>query len=91
MNEEDPKPAIIPNASTLTNAKYEYKESAHLDKDPVIAISKLKKVGEAQQMVAVRNIGYDPFFVIYFTNYQSLVYRKYALAEHSCEDLCPNS
>lgn len=72
---------IIPKASVLNVAKHEYMQSLQLDKNPIIAISKMKRIGDAESKLAIRFIGYDPFYVMYWSNYQSLVYKKYASNE----------
>lgn len=83
MNRDDPEPPILPKSTVLHVAKNRYLESLYLDKDPVVAISKLKRVGETENKYAIRNIGYDPFIVLYWTNYQKLIYSKYAGKEEA--------
>lgn len=68
----------------MNMAKHEYVESLHLDKDPVVAISALRRLGNIEAKSAIRYLGYDPFYVMYWTNYQNLVYRMYTSTENSC-------
>lgn len=74
MNRDDPESPTPPKSSVLHVAKNQYLESLYLEKDPVVAISKLKRVGEKENRYAIRNIGYDPFMVLYWTNYQKLIH-----------------
>lgn len=81
MSPGDPEPPVLPNVSTLKVAKKEYIDSQSMDRDPIIAIAKLKMLGDTEQKLALRNIGYDPFVTFFWTNYQNLVYKKYASSE----------
>lgn len=83
MSPGDPEPPILPKSSVLNAARHEYNEGLSLDRDPILAISKLKRIGETEEKFAIRSIGYDPFFVHYWTNYQNVVYKKYARTQIS--------
>lgn len=69
--------------NVLSVAKCEYLQSLSLDKDPVIAISKMKRIGRTEDKFAIRNIGYYPFYVQYWSNHQNVVYKTYAGREVS--------
>lgn len=77
----DPEPPTLPHPSTLRVAKNEYLERKYWDKDAIISISRMKRADHTDQKLAIRHVGYDPFYVFYFTNYQKLVYKQYAMSE----------
>jgi len=74
MTPGDPEPPHLYDAFILHVAKNEYTKSQHFDKDPVNAISIMKR---SVYLNCIHNIGLDPFFVHYWTNHQLQVYRKY--------------
>lgn len=78
MSPGDPEPPTLPKSNVLNAAKCEYLKSLQLDRDPVIAISKMKRVGRTEDLFTIRNIGYDPFYVQYWSRHQNVVYKKYA-------------
>lgn len=59
----------------LRNAKSEYKKSQYLDKDPIKALSILKRKTTLGKNV-VHNIGYDPFYVHFWSSHQNRLYNK---------------
>lgn len=83
MSPDDPEPPILRKSSVLNAAKPDYIEELSLDRDPILAIAKLKRIGETDERFAIRSIGYDPFFVHYWTNHQNLVYKKHVRTEIS--------
>lgn len=41
----------------------------------------MKRIGRTEDKFTIRNIGYDPFYVQYWSNHQNVVYKKYAESE----------
>lgn len=81
MSLGDPEPPTLPKADVMNVAKHEYLQSSLLDKDPIVAIAKMKRIGPTEEKLTIRNVGYDPFYVQYWTHYQNLIYEKYTKRE----------
>lgn len=64
---------------TYQKCKEEEEQKTYLDKDPVVSLGKLKRCSGGQNVI--RNIGYDPFFVYFWSNHQINVYNK-KITEH---------
>jgi len=65
----------------LRVAKYNIKEKSYFDKDPIKA-SEIMQLGPLKNII--HNIGLNPFFVHYWSNYQLDVYRTYLLDKIAC-------
>jgi len=74
MTPRDPEPSHLPNASVLHVAKNEYIKSQLYDNDPIKALCIMKYSAYCN---CIHNIEIDPFFVHYWTNHQSQMYKKY--------------
>lgn len=77
----DPEPPTLPKADVMHVAKNEHLQSSLLDKDPIVAIAKMKRIGRTEEKLSIRNVGYDPFYVQYWTHHQNLIYEKYTKRE----------
>ena len=71
----DPEPSTIPSLNALRLIKSRTKQSSHLDSDPIISVIKMK--GNAPFSLIFRDIGYDPFFLHYWSAAQENAYRIY--------------
>lgn len=65
----------LQNEEVLHKAKHEYRKAQYLDPDPVRALSILKRLTPVGQNV-VHKIGYDPFFVHFWSSHQTKVYNE---------------
>lgn len=81
MTEKDTiEPPHLYNADVLRTAKYQAQLQKYRDLDPIRAISKFKK---AEGQTIIRDIGYDPFVVHFWSPHQIKVYNK-IMKKNSC-------
>lgn len=80
MTFEDVEPPHLYKASVLHTAKSEFVKSQYFDSDPIKAICIMKR---SIYPNCIHNVGNDPFFIHYWTNYQLQLYRKYYSANIS--------
>lgn len=66
------EPPHLFSANVLRVAKYDVTQANYFDKDPIKALQ-IMQLGPLQNIV--HNIGLNPFFVHYWSNYQLDVYR----------------
>ena len=66
---------LIPSLNALRLIKSRGKQSSHLDSDPILSVIKMK--GNIPFDVTFRDIGYDPFFLHYWSAAQVNAYRVY--------------
>jgi hypothetical protein len=66
------RPAHLPSANVWRGAKHGELKNNHLHGDPVIAICIAKKMADF-----IQNVGYDKFFVHYWSSLQLHVYNEY--------------
>lgn len=69
----DDRLLMLHGPGVLRNAKYEAKKSSYLDLDPIKALALLKRKTVAGANV-VRRIGYDPFFVHFWSSHQIRIF-----------------
>lgn len=79
--DDNVEPPHLYSANVLRKAKCEVKQKNYLHKDPIKALeimqlSSLKNI--------LHNIGLNPFFAHYWSNYQLDVYRTYTADETAC-------
>lgn len=79
MDLEDVEPSHIPNLSVLRTAKSQALEKHRQNSDPIIAIS-IEKHNPPYQGV-IHDIGYDRFYVHYWSTAQLHVYRAFCERE----------
>lgn len=78
---EKTEPPHLYSADVLKAAKHEIIEKTYFDKDVIKALH-LMMLGPLRHVI--HNLGLSPFFVYYWTNHQSHVYRTYAIDETAC-------
>lgn len=76
MNLYDPEPPQLYKASILRKAKQERQDKNLQIKGPCV-FSNLQDMKYMQHAGSIHNIGYDPFFVHYWTSEQITVYLEY--------------
>lgn len=82
MNTSDTaEPPHLFSANVLRVAKNKVIKEDYLDKDPLKALL-LMQLGSLRDII--HNIGLNPFFIHYWSNYQINVYRSYATSEPAC-------
>lgn len=74
------EPPHLFTTNVLRVAKKKIIEEDYLDKDPLKAL--LMQLGSLRNII--HNIGLNPFFTHYWSNYQINVYRSYAMSEPAC-------
>ena len=75
MDFGDPEPASIPSLNALRIIKCRTKCSGQLDPDPILAVIKMKNTEPYNTIF--KDIGYDPFFIHYWSAAQTNCYRIY--------------
>lgn len=74
MNEEDlTEPPHLYSAKVLRMVKYESQQKKYRDSDPIQAIAKFKK---SEGRTIIRDIGFDPFVVHFWSPHQIRLYNK---------------
>jgi len=81
QNNDNIEPPHLFNANVLRVAKHNIKEKSYFDKNPIKALE-IMQLGPLKNII--HNIGLNPFFVHYWSNYQLDVYRTYSLDETAC-------
>lgn len=72
----------LPSSTVLRTLKSEYTKKQFLDNNPVIALSILKRKSSIGRNV-IHKIGYDPFFVYFWSSHQVKLYNT-QVAEGGC-------
>lgn len=75
----DAVPAQIPNLGALGVAKHRALVSNRLHSDPIVAVRKMKYLGEFSN--TIHDIGSDKTFVHFWSNLQLQIYREYSRKE----------
>lgn len=76
------EPADIPKLTTLRVAKHRHENSTRLDLDVIVSL--FKQRNEQFCSGAIKNIGYSPFFVYYWSSSQIYVFRQFT-KDHYCK------
>lgn len=71
----DFEPPNLPSSPVLRTARYEMRKKNILHRDPIQALRILKFTDEK---FVIRDIGFDPFFVHYWSRHQLDIFKKYA-------------
>jgi len=75
MNFGEKEPSHLPTSNALRIAKCRELKKYREDNDPVLEISKMKNINPFINVI--KDIGYDRFFVHYWSATELNVYRKY--------------
>lgn len=75
MHFGEKEPSLIPTLNSLRILKSKALQKENLHKDPVISISILKQTNNLNS--TIRDIGYDRFFIHYWSGNELNVYRQY--------------
>lgn len=78
VSSDDIEPPHLFDAHVLHNAKYNIKQESYLHKNPIKALE-IMRLGSLKN--TIHNIGLNPFFIHYWSNYQLSVYKSYATDE----------
>lgn len=73
MTDEQQHLGGLPSASALRRVKLEYKKSLYLHEDPIKSLGLLKRSKPLGQNV-IHKIGFDPFFVYFWSSHQIKFY-----------------
>lgn len=73
----------LPSAEVLRRIKHDYKKSAYLDDDPIKSLGILKRSVPLGQNV-IHKIGYDPFFIYFWSTHQIKIYNAKVREEGAC-------
>lgn len=76
MNYGDPEPSNLPTMNALRVLKYQNRQKDKLHKDPIMSLAQLK--GSAPFNTILHDIGYDRFFLHYWTATEINTYRLYS-------------
>ncbi len=76
MTPGDPEPSTLPSLNALRLIKSHAKQISHLDQDPIMSVVKMK--GNAPFNSIIHDVGYDPFFIHYWSVAQLNAYRIYS-------------
>ena len=79
MDWGDPEPAHLFTLKQLRQAKSRDKQTAKIDKDVIVALARLK--GFQPYAGPIRDLGYDPFFIHYWSPEQLHIYNSYCRME----------
>lgn len=79
MKPDDPEPGNLYKTSVMNKAKHESDLKQYHDPNVFASLVILKR---KIQKLNLHAMGYDPFFLLYWTNYQVHVYRLYAKSCH---------
>lgn len=83
MEYENQNLGRLPNSSVLRVAKHEYKKSQYLHNDPIVALGLLKRATALGKNV-IQKIGFDPFFVYFWSSHQLKVYNAKMVENDTC-------
>ncbi|CAI6376027.1 unnamed protein product [Macrosiphum euphorbiae] len=75
MHFGEKEPSHIPTLNSLRILKYKALQKENLHKDPIISISILKQTNNLNS--TIRDIGYDRFYIHYWSGNELDVYRQY--------------
>ena len=78
---DDKEPPHLYSTNVLRVAKYDIAQKNYMDKDPLKALY-LLQLGSLRHII--HSIGWNPFYIHYWSNHQLHVYRTYVSDETSC-------
>ncbi|CAD6215159.1 GSCOCG00011169001-RA-CDS, partial [Cotesia congregata] len=81
MEHGEQEPPNLPSSPVLRTARYEERKKKFLHTDPIQALQILKYT---DGKFIIRNIGFDPFYVHYWSRHQLNIFRDYHAREPSC-------
>lgn len=86
MNFGDNEPSHLPTSNALRIAKCRELKKSREDNDPILSICKMKNVHPYTNVI--KDIGYDRFFVHYWSSTEINIYRKYVMNNKICSTIC---
>ncbi|CAI6352262.1 unnamed protein product [Macrosiphum euphorbiae] len=75
MTYGDPEPSSLPSLNALRVLKYKRRQKDKLHQDSILALALLKRIAPFNQII--QDIGYDRFFLHYWTTTEINTYRLY--------------
>ena len=75
MQPSDQEPGTLYKTTVLNKAKHQSERQKHCDIDTLTSLVMMK---QDSHKFSIHEIGYDPFYILYWTNYQIHVYNIYA-------------
>lgn len=76
------EPPHLYEANVLSTAKYQFRQKQYKDENPIIALSKLKRCVEGENVI--RDIGYDPVKVLFWSPHQVRAYNNFLKMQDCC-------
>lgn len=78
----DHEPRDLPSQTALKSARFRVLNKSMLDVNCISALRKMKYLPEFEG--SIKEIATDPLHVIFWSDYQELWYRRYAVTERTC-------